>query len=250
MKEQKSYQIFAAILALTGLTALFLIHVAGGQKLGEPGVKVMDIPIMTSNGNITGSKSIYLPSDVPGYQSKNGEIQPIELSWLPKDTTFGRRLYASSHDEGFQALVSVVLMGRDRTSLHKPQYCLTGQGWQITKTEAVTIPVTGKHSFELRVMRLTASSGNRGASGNYVYWFVADGEMTPSHGERMWLMAKDLITKGVLQRWAYISYFMPCVSGTEEASFNRLKEFISITAGEIMRAEPDKLTLLKGAVRN
>jgi len=96
-------------------------------------------------------------------------------------------------------------------------------------------------------MRLSTSNDNRGAKGNFVYWFVADGETTPSHGERMWLMAKDLITNGVLQRWAYISFFTPCRPGGEEASYERLKQFISLTAPQILRAEPDKLTLIQPA---
>ena len=49
-------------------------------------------------------------------------------------------------------------------------------------------------------------------SGLYVYWFVADNQLTPYHGERMWWMARDLIRTGVLQRWAYVSYFTACLA--------------------------------------
>ena len=43
----------------------------------------------------------------------------------------------------------------------------------------------------------------------------------------MWWMARDLITKGVLQRWAYISCFSVCPPGQEEALYARMREWIA-----------------------
>jgi hypothetical protein len=68
--------------------------------------------------------------------------------------------------------------------------------------------------------------------GIFVYWFVADNELTDDHRERMWWMARDLIRTGVLQRWAYVTYFSVCGTGQEEATFNRLKRFISASVPE------------------
>jgi hypothetical protein len=93
--------------------------------------------------------------------------------------------------------------------------------------------MTRPFPYDLKVMKLTTSSTravSKGKfvtlSGMYIYWFVADGELTPSHGQRMWWMAKDLLTSGVLQRWAYIAYFARCIPGQEDALFVKMKNFI------------------------
>jgi hypothetical protein len=63
--------------------------------------------------------------------------------------------------------------------------------------------------------------------GVFVYWFVADGELTAQHWQRMWWMLRDITRSGVLQRWAYISCFSVCAPGEEEATFERMKRFIA-----------------------
>jgi hypothetical protein len=60
----------------------------------------------------------------------------------------------------------------------------------------------------------------------YVFWFVADGQLTADHNERMLWMARDLLMTGVLQRWAYVSCVSYCQPGQEEAAFARMSELI------------------------
>ena len=55
-------------------------------------------------------------------------------------------------------------------------------------------------------------------SGVYVFWFVADNEQTTGIVQFQSYLVRDLLLKGVLQRWAYISYFSACVPGQEEAT--------------------------------
>jgi hypothetical protein len=183
------------------------------------------------------NESVGLPTVVPGFASEARDIAPLEASWLPKDTLFGRRLYRGP--DGFTAQVSAVLMGTDRTSIHKPQYCLDGQGWHIFKSETVAIPMTRPYPYELRAMKLTASKAgldNEGrpvnVRGIYVYWFVSDKLLTPHHGERMWWMARELVLTGVLQRWAYVSYWANCSPGQEDAAFGRIKDLIAASVPE------------------
>ena len=187
------------------------------------------------------NESVALPVRVGDILSEPVDVTSVEVNWLPKDTVYGRRLYHTQ--DGFTTSLSVVLMGGDRTSIHKPQYCLDGQGWRIDSTETVVIPISRPHSYDLRAMKLTASKpavDNNGrpltARALYVYWFVAADELTPYHGERMWWMARDLIRYGVLQRWAYVSYFTVCAPGQEEAYFKRLRDVIAATVPEFQLA--------------
>ncbi|HXT38652.1 MAG TPA: exosortase-associated EpsI family protein [Candidatus Angelobacter sp.] len=235
--NKRSWSILIVVLALIGGTAGLLAYWRTNQRLGQPGVKVVPQPVRDPDGNIVGTNSVYLPEQVLSFSSKPVPVTPLELGWLPKDTTYGRRMYKAP--DGFEMVVSVVLMGTDRTSIHKPQYCLTGQGWRIDHSETTAIPVKGPPSYNLPVMKLTATGvretsggGKIVARGIYVYWFVADKELTADHLQRMWWMARDLIRTGTLQRWAYVSCFAVCTPGEEEATYQRMKEFVGAAVPE------------------
>jgi len=108
---------------------------------------------------------------------------PGRFELLPKDTSFAERLYQMP--DGFVATATIILMGADRTSIHRPDYCLPGQGWIIDSKTAVNIPVSGGHPYELPVMKWithnslqTPDGQKQEVSGIYVFWFVADNEQT------------------------------------------------------------------------
>ena len=236
MNKQKWF-LGASVLALMGLVAGSLLYLQSHQKLGRPGVRIVPVTIHDPDGKVVGTNSAYLPEVVLNFSSKPHPVTQVELGWLPQDTTYGRRYYTAP--DGFELLASIVVMGTDRTSIHKPQYCLTGQGWRIDRSDQTTIRVERPAPYDLPVMRLTATGIRETAAGEksvargiYVYWFVADNELTADHLERMWWMARDLICTGTLQRWAYVSCFAACLPGQEEATYRRMKEFIAASVPE------------------
>jgi len=236
--NRKDISLTIVTLALIAGTAGLLQFLQSGRTLGKPGVKVVPAAVFTDEGKLIGTNAIAMPALGWPWDTKFYPVTKIEHDFLPKDTTYGRQQYLRATD-GFSAAISAVLMGTDRTSIHKPQFCLTGQGWTILKTETDTIPVQKPHPYSLNVMKLTTlievgPEGNKTrVSGVYVYWFVADGQLTPHHGERMWWMARDLLTKGTLQRWAYVTYFTTCHPGQEDEAYAKLKDFIAQTVPQI-----------------
>jgi hypothetical protein len=239
----RSAKLLVTVVLLVGVAAGFLTYWKSIQKLGVPGVKVVAEPIYDEKGDRIATNSAYLPERVLDYSSRPVALTRLEVDWVPKDTTFGRRLYKGA--DGFELLVSIVLMGTDRTSIHKPQYCLPGQGWYIDPSESGTasVRVERPHPYDLPVMKLTTTAyreqpdGQKGVvRGIYVYWFVADGELTADHLQRMWWMARDLLATGTLQRWAYVGCFGACLPGQEEQTFERIKQFIAAAAPEFQRA--------------
>jgi hypothetical protein len=160
------------------------------------------------------------------------------LDFLPKDTSFGQRLYTAA--DKFWVQANVVLMGADRTSIHKPQFCLGGLGFNIdaAASSETTIHIDRPVPYDLPVMKLVATKEamiegrKEKVRGIYVYWFVADNEYTARHWERMWWMARDVMRTGVLQRWAYASYFAYSRPGGEEATFERMKKLIVASVPE------------------
>jgi hypothetical protein len=237
-------------LALIGATGAYLRHQQASQRLGIPGVKVIPQPTYDVDHNLIATNSVFLPEQVLSFKSEIDPVTRYTLKWLPKDTTYGQRKYKAP--DGFEAALNVVLMGADRTSIHKPQYCLTGVGWQIDSTESTTIPISQPSPYQLEVTKLTAShdwstpgGGKVVQRGVYVYWFVADHELTARHGQRMWWMARDMLRSGVLQRWAYVACFSGCAPGKEEITFNRMKELIAAAVPQFQLATPPAATLAR-----
>jgi len=230
MKTRQTIVVIAA-LALMAVAAGALFWLKSGQRLGPPGVKTRSVP-----GSIR--LEAVLPEKVLDYDSEPVETAKLVLDVLPQDTSFGQRRYKAT--DGFETLLNVVLMGTDRTSLHKPQFCLVGAGWRIDRTELGTVRVYRPQPYDLPVVRLTTSrqvgEGDqaRTVRGVYVYWFVCDdaisGEDSGFH--RGWLMAKELFRSGKLQRWAYVTCFAMCAPGQEEATYDRMKKFLMAAVPE------------------
>ncbi len=244
MNRRQPAILSCCVLLLVGATALLLGRMQAAYRLGEPGLRLTREPLLSDDGKPIGTNSVELPGQVLDFKSQLGTVSALELGYLPADTTYGRRFYAAP--DGFRLMVSVVLMGQDRTSIHKPQYCLVGQGWTIERTDQLEVEVKQPDGSPARlpVMRLIAARPVRNASGAttlmkavYVYWFVADGRVTARHGERMWWMARDLLTQGVLQRWAYVSCLAVGQPGSEDAMYRRIETFIASAVPEFQHPD-------------
>ena len=229
---------------LIGSGAVVLARYKSIQRLGEPGVKTRAIPG-------TRNVEVPLPPNVLDYAAEPRLQSEIVTNVLPKDTSFGLCRYTAP--DKFYIDLSVVLMGTDRASMHKPQFCLTGAGWTITKTEIVSIPVEKPDAYDLSVIKLTATTTYKQEGvehkigGIYVYWYVADNALSsdPVGWDRMWSIGRNLFTTGVLQRWAYVSCFAPCNPGQEEEAFARVKKLISAAVPEFQISHGPKTLLPK-----
>jgi len=228
-------------LLLMGLTAAVLGRMQAFQKLGQPGLRLVAQNVYAEGGSVIGTNAISLPEKVLNFESKDMPISTNVVTWLPPDTTYSQRAYQDP--DGFQALMNVVLMGTDRTSIHKPEYCLPAQGFAVQKSERRMISIQKPHPYDLPVVKMTtakemimANGQKTQVSGLYVYWFVADQQITADHAERMRWMARDLITKGVLQRWAYVSCFAVCLPGQEDAAYARMEKLIAAAVPEFQLA--------------
>ena len=238
--KSKQWILFSVALVLMALTAFALTWFRAHQKLGQPGIIAEKIP-----GSVM--MKINLPERVLDFTSTNVPESETELGYFPPDTSYARRCY--TNDPPISA--TVILMGADRTSIHRPDYCLPGQGWMINEKTVVNLPVAGWQDYQMPVAKWVVSNsyqtpdGQRHAvSGIYVFWFVADGEQTPDNNQRMWWLGRDLLRSGVLQRWAYVSYFAPCQPGQEDAAWERLKNLVVHSVAEY-QVPPDRSRTVK-----
>ncbi len=223
--KMKPFIAAVVVLALIGVSAGLLHHAKVGQRLGAPGVKTRPIP---GCDNL----EVLLPETLAGYKSELVPQAAAVTNGLPKDTSFGQRLYTG--DDGYQAVINVVLMGADRTSIHKPEICLVGQGWSFDDhaTRIQSVPMTRPVTYDLPVMRVVATIDTVDHSqpvkraGIYTYWFVDAQHLTARHNDWKMRMIKDFLLTGELDRWAYVTVFSVCSPGQEEATFERMKKLI------------------------
>jgi hypothetical protein len=226
-------------------TAGMLLYMKSHQRLGKPGVRAVAVPDSVR-------LHIELPTNAPGFTFKESPPNEMTTNGLPKDTSFRGAVYEDA--EGIIQTM-VVMMGTDRTSIHRPQFCLTGAGWNIdgARSEMTTVRIDKPRAVDLPVMKLIAQKtfekdGKQvNASGVYVYWFVADKAVTADYKQRLWWMAEHLLRTGELQRWSYITYFAPCAPGQEDRAYRRIQRLMNSTLPEYQLAWPAPLVTTSAA---
>lgn len=226
---KKQFVAFGLVACITLTLSIFLGSIQ--QNLGEPGVLTGEGIIRDKHSNIILTNCVTLPQNVGLYTGVDHPVSTNTVDWLPPDTTYGFRRY--SDVTGFEALTQVVLMGRDRTSIHKPEYCLYGSGWKIEKSEQTEITLQKPFPYRLPVTKVTISKEIKLPDdqvfqrvGYYYYWFVSEDQITATHMERISMMAKDLLQKRVLKRWAYVSFLASAQPGLEDKLDDKMIQLI------------------------
>jgi len=127
-----------------------------------------------------------------------------ERKILPEDTVLEKKCYA--HPSGRVLTVSVVVSGRERVSIHRPQICLVGQGFDIVRARRVAVDLPERPPLDLTVLDIRSQTRTgRPAESVYAYWFTARGVETASHLVRMLRSGWDRITRNRARRWAYLA---------------------------------------------
>ncbi len=172
---------------------------------------------LTADVTKTSEPGIVLVDDKPFLVEKFGEweggpqegLSETERKVLPADTEGARRVYRDA--AGNQIYCSIVLAGRDVTSIHRPEVCLPGQGWKIQSEYVETVAVPSAPGGKLGVMRMntTREVSRQGApigqmESVFAYWFVGKDRITPHHWERILWNTKDRVFHNTNHRWAYI----------------------------------------------
>jgi len=165
-----------------------------------------------------------LPDTVGDYFGRPAKINQFERDALPSDTEFARKNYDDLRGHVIQC--TIVLSGAQQRSLHRPEACLQGQGWDIVHQENVPIQLASGHKLIARNLWL-----ERYALGNnnerilvkafYLYWFVGDNVTTPSHFTRIFLSNWDRVIHGRAHRWAAVCFFSYVTDNLQSNGLNR-----------------------------
>jgi hypothetical protein len=136
-------------------------------------------------------------------------MTPVERSLLPADTVLRKNHY-EREDDRLAVQFTIVMSGRKRSSIHRPEVCLVGPGSEIARSFVHRVKLSGGHVLKVKILemlhRTTRADGTTGVVPSYyAYWFAGLGRETPSHLQRMMWMASDRLFRGRNYRWAYIS---------------------------------------------
>lgn len=233
---------FAIVFALLALAALALAFGVDVTLVDQPGVR-MALPDRIDEwqgrelrychnescskrefflDELTGDRTLCPNCGKPLYMMSKEEYDA-----LPKDTGFIKSRYLGPDKE--QIFVAIVLSGRERESIHRPERCLTAQGFTMEKREIMEVPMEGRPPLRVMVVHTQrvwdSPRGPVTYRGYYAYWFVGQGRETPSDFARMFWLAWDRIIHSVAHKWAYIS-----VSGTRDeagAYRDEIRRFIA-----------------------
>lgn len=132
-----------------------------------------------------------------------------EKNLLPLDTVILKKRYMRA--SGSMVHCTIVLSGKDRASIHRPEVCLVGQGRKIVDDFLVSVPITDRPALDVKVLDLIFTPPAVGdtppprIAAYYAYWFVGKDRETPHHWQRMVWMGMDRVFRNVAHKWAYIS---------------------------------------------
>ena len=195
------------LLGLTGLAVVFLVvtemiflaRVSAAHNHGGAGIR------LTADGADPIELPAFLGTEWVGRQT---EVSAVERAILPADTGFSRRTYISITDRSHAVFLSIVLSGRDRTSIHRPEICLVGQGWTINRVQehAFVSNDASRKSVPATLLHTTLIDpvSQRQLQALMAYWFVSADAVVASHWQRFVRDAWNRVRHGRVDRWAYV----------------------------------------------
>jgi len=220
-----------AVLTLTVVTLLICLLVPEPTGGGAAGV-VME-----------------LPYHVGPLYAFSQEITKAEHDILPPDTTFARKAYGTTSSDPLDRITcSIVLSGREKRSIHRPERCLPSQGWRIDGSQVITVPLESGHSLDVMALEmehpvLFKDGRSTSLKSHFLYWFVAQDATTPYQFERILLTNWDLLFHRETKRWAYVFVQGYVTEGLEPNGttstqvLDRLKQFIHDSVPYYVKSE-------------
>lgn len=149
-------------------------------------------------------------AEIVGYTSESVEVSEAEHHTLPADTQFDKRRYEDKDGNWYQ--VSMVIGGKSKSSIHRPELCLPTQGFQMMSPHTVE---SGGVEWHL----VTLARGTVPACGFAYTFFNQDGYRTSSHLKRIFRDVWDRSIRGRIDRWVMVTVFSPDADETHLTAF-------------------------------
>jgi hypothetical protein len=186
------------------------------------------------------------PDRVFDFTGKEEAPNESELALLPPDTEFAKKNYTSPNGEHLN--VEIVLSGAEHRSIHRPEICLVGQGWNVRSGKIVKVPLKSGRSLDLMVLDITRpwrtpNGATVEVPALYTYFFVSKDAETAKHLDRVAITNLDLLFHNKAHRWAYVIVMARIMKGFTPDGKNRdqtlqmIEDFLRETAPTFLRSE-------------
>lgn len=198
--------------------------------------------------------SLELPDSVLGMRGKEFPPSDAELAILPKDTQFAKKTYTDPF--GNSVNCQIVLSGGDRRSIHRPEACLPGQGWNMLANAPYEIELASGKKMMVKKLRLnreveTSPGVQKTLYMLYYYWYVGSDYTTHDQIQRVVRTNVDLLLYNLVHRWAYVIVSAPILEGfipnglNEEQTQKRILDFMREAIPAFQRSEMPKAKVEK-----
>jgi len=183
------------------------------------------------NSTLEPGLTLDLPYFVGPYSGIEQEVTQAERTILPPDTKFARKVYQTLLGKTINC--QIVLSGASRRSIHRPEVCLPGQGWVISGSELISVPINDSEDLKVTLLTLSREVAMKDGSfatikSLFAYWFVGKDRTTASHWSRIILSSWDLLTKNINHRWGYVIVSAPITKNANyEEELSTLSNFIA-----------------------
>ncbi|MFT3783135.1 MAG: exosortase/archaeosortase family protein [Nibricoccus sp.] len=219
--ESSPWRTTIAVLATAAVVGVAVVALGQRQAASGAGVRLSD------DGTAPAELPAFIGTEWVGRQVP---VSAIEREVLPPDTGYSRKNYVSVADINRQVFVSVVLSGRDRTSIHRPELCLAGQGWTVTDRTEQLFQMRGE-TVPYTLLRIEHAA--RGPKGEAVqvhsllaYWFVAEDAVEATHWGMQRRDILDRVWHFRANRWAYVVAQTVVLDRDEAGAQARIQEVV------------------------
>lgn len=158
-----------------------------------------------------------------------GELKNVslgELTVLPEDTGFRKCDYYDDFGAGFQ--ITVVINGKSRQSIHRPEVCLPAQGFAMENGRIEKFDIGNGHFLSMHCVELRRQN----ATGDYRmgqgYFFVSPEHDVADHWSRQFIGIYDRAFRDKITRWAMVTVFCEESLTTTPERKKEVERFLSL----------------------
>ncbi len=157
-------------------------------------------------GNVVETASPFeKPEACPSCGAPMASASIGELTVLPSDTGFRKCHYYDVMGDVYR--VTVVINGKSRQSIHRPEVCLPAQGFSLENGRVVEFPLDDGALLPMRCVDLRRRDSASALRMGQGYYFVSRHNLVASHLSRMLISIRDRAFRNRITRWAMVTLF-------------------------------------------
>ncbi len=231
--HRKSWLVAGGVCVLVAGEMLFLARLAALPPRGQVGVR------LAADGQNPVGLPVFLGTEWIGRRTA---VTAVERDILPPDTGYSRMRYVAVADSARQVFLSIVLSGHDRSSIHRPELCVVGQGWTIKAAGEHRFATPGHRDGDFPATILHVQRAVQTPRGPVVvpqlvaYWFVGGDRVVATPWQRLALDAWNRVAHARADRWAYVLMQTDARDG-EAAALARMQAVLDQTL-PVFASEP------------